>query len=359
MQRLILFEFHLLGDAVMSLPFLNGARKKYDVFVCCSPRASKIYERVLPSDRIVIMEMPARRGKDFSVAAWIRYLKTLAAVRRLRGSIGVAVWADVRVHLLMLLLGIPQRVGFDMNRINYYANEVPERQKNLKIGESIQRAVRAVGLKPLTAALQRRDYQQHHVEDWRQLAEALGIPWDVEEPWLDAAGLKVPEAVGAFLAKNAGRKIWFLHPGASKETRRWPHFEFIVRDLFLKRNIPLLILDDPEVPPIEVKYENCLYCSRGSVADFVALIAHCDFVLCNDSAASHIGAALKKHVVSIFGSGSSNWFAPYTNERTVIESNACPYRPCLDICVQPTIVCLNDITPGRVAGQIEALLAAG
>lgn len=336
----------------MSLPFLNGARKKYDLFVCCSPGSAKIYELALPKERIIVLQRPKAGAPR---ADWGVYLKALRDLRRLRADIGVTVWADVRVHLQMLLLGIPQRVGFSMNKVNYYAHELPVREKKLKMGESIQRVLHGLGLHPLTTTLQRGDYRQHHVDDWRQVAGALEIPWEVDAPWVDTSRMEIPQRAQAFFAKNAGRKIWFLHPGAGKEIRRWPHFDFIARELFQKRNTPLMILDDPTSPRIDVDYENCLHWPMGPLTDFFALASQCDFMLCNDTAATHVGTALRKHVITIFGPGSSDWFAPYTPHRTVIESNACPFRPCLDNCVQPTLVCLNDITQGRVATEIERL----
>ena len=338
----------------MSLPFLNGARKKYDVYVCCSPGAARIYELVVPADRLIVLEMPGGSKKS-SLGAWFAYFKKLGQIRRLRAEIGTTVWADVRVHLLMILLGIPRRVGFPMNKTNYYAHEIPVRKKKLHTGESIQRVLQALRIKALTTVLHRPSYRQHHVEDFQQLAQALEIPWDVDPLWLDP-GPK-PAAAAAFLARVAGRKIWFLHPGAGKEIRRWPHFELMVKTLFAPRNLPLIILDDPGSPHINVEYENCLHWPIGSLADFFAIANCADFVLCNDTGAAHVGTALRKHVVTVFGPGSSDWFAPYTRERTVIESFACPYRPCLDNCVQPTLVCLNDVTPEKVAGQLEKLLA--
>ncbi len=176
MNKLVLFEFHLLGDAAMSLPFLRAARTQYDVYVCCSPAAAKAYELVLPAERIFRAELSAS-GRNSAA---------LKAVRDLQADIGVTVWADVRVHLLMRRLGIPERVGFPMNERNYYGHHVAWRARNLRIGKLIQAAARAVGIRPLTTALARRDYLQHHVTTWAQLGESLGVAPEVETPWLEA-----------------------------------------------------------------------------------------------------------------------------------------------------------------------------
>jgi ADP-heptose:LPS heptosyltransferase len=119
--------------------------------------------------------------------------------------------------------------------------------------------------------------------------------------------------------------------------------------------VPLVLLQDPAVPALRVAHDNCLSWPMSSLGDFVALAARVDVIFCNDSAASHVGAALRKHVVAIFTSGSSHWFAPWS-ERTLIESTCCPYRPCLDRCLQPSYICRDEITPERVAGPVRALL---
>ncbi len=345
MKKLVLFEFHLLGDAVMSLPFLRAAREKFDVYVCCSPAAAKAYELVLPAERIFRTGLSPRE-QDRSA---------LKAVRALRAEIGVTVWADVRVHLLMRRLGIKDRIGFPMNQRNYYGHHVAWRARNLRIGRFIQAAAKTVGLPPLTTSLERRDYLQHHVLDWAQLGESLGLTLDFETPWLAAREELLPENARAFFARHAGRKIWLLHPGAAREWRRWPHFQQLVDTVLSPAQVPLVIVQDPAAPTVRPAQENCLLWPMSSLAEFVALAARCDVMLGNDSAAAHVGAALRKHVVAIFTSGSSHWFAPFS-ERTLVESTCCPYRPCLDRCLQPSYLCRDEITVQRVAVPVLDLL---
>jgi ADP-heptose:LPS heptosyltransferase len=349
-KKLVLFEFHLLGDAVMSLPFLRAVRTKYDVYVCCSPVAAKAYELVLPAGRIFRTGLPSwkpgKHSEGVDPAA-------LAAVRDLRADLGVTVWADVRVHLLMRKLGISERIGFPMNERNYYGHHVGWRARNLRIGRFIQTAAKIVGIQPVTTALERLDYSQHHITTWAQMGESLGLSLDLETPWLEAP--KLPDMARVFFERNAGRKIWLLHPGAAREWRRWPHFQQLVDTVLGPAQAPLVIVQDPAAPGVRPPHDNCLVWTMSSLADFVAVVARCDVVLCNDSAAGHIGAALRKHVVAIFTSGSSDWFAPWS-ERTLIESTCCPYRPCLDRCLQPSYICREEITLERVAGPVQKVL---
>jgi ADP-heptose:LPS heptosyltransferase len=357
MKKLVLFEFHLLGDAVMSFPFLRAAQTQYDVFVCCSPQAAKAYELVLPPDRIFRTELPTCNPRKGSQLKKEEGQRVRAAIRGLDAACGVTVWADVRVHFFMRSLGIPERIGFPMNRQNYYAHHLGWRRRNLAVGQALQALGNGFGSKLLTRALDRREYLQHHTITWAQLGESLGLTVDLDTPWLGSAetGAIPSEKAQIFFQENAGRKIWLLHPGASCEWRRWPLFQRLIDTVLAPANAPLVILQDPAAPPLEPTHGNCLAWPMSSLVDFVALAARCDYILCNDSAACHIGAALKKHVITIFSSGSSAWFAPYS-ERTLIESTVCPYRPCLDRCQQPRYICLDEISLAKVAGPVEQLV---
>ena len=345
MKRLLILEFHRLGDAIMGLPFLRGAAREYEVHVACSPASRPIYASALPAERLVTWEPGGR------VDAFRR-------LRKIEAEIAVSVWADVRDHLLMRALGIPRRVGFPMNEVNYYAHHLAWRRRSLRIGETIQAACRAVGVAPLTEPLQRRSYHQHHVADWAQLAEALGFLPDLSPPWIDLAPGGLPERAERFLEKNRGRKIWLLHPGAAKENRKWPHYGRVIVEVFAKHDVPLILFQPSDGPILEVPatYANCLPWPQGPLDEFLRLTSRSDLVLCNDSAAAHVGAAFGKQVLTVFGPGSSEWFAPYAPAAKIFESSVCPFRPCIDRCVQPSYICLEDVSFDRVAEGIERAL---
>ena len=345
MPRLLILETRRLGDAVMSLPFLRGAAEKYELHVACSEAARPLYELALPPERITTL------GKRMSPAVF-------RELRRFRAQIAVSVWADLRDHLLMRALGVPRRVGFPMNRMNYYAHHLAWRRRSLRIGEAIQGACRVVGIAPLTEPLERKSYRQHHVAAWGQLAEALGFSLDLRPPWIDLPAGALPERAECFFRENQGTKIWLLHPGAAKESRKWPHYGRMIGEVFARHGTPLILFQPADGPVLEVPagYANCLPWPQGSLDEFLRLAARSDFVLCNDSAAAHVGAAFGKRVLTVFGPGSAEWFAPYTPQAKIFESSVCPFRPCYDRCVQPSYLCLEDVSFSRVAQAIEELV---
>jgi heptosyltransferase-2 len=192
------------------------------------------------------------------------------------------------------------------------------------------------------------------------MARALGFELDLATPWLDLPPGALPPPAGEFFARHANRKIWFLHPGARNAARRWPHYPRLVREIFEPQNVPLVILQAPDEPEIPAGHENCLSVRPGTLETFFRLVSRCDYVLGNDTATAHVGAACGKFVLTVFGPGSADWFAPYVpaNRRRIFESMVCPYRPCYDRCVQPSYLCLEAVTYEQVAAGVQQVLLA-
>ena len=123
--RLLLFEQRMIGDAVMSLPFIRSAQKTFDVFVTCAEHSAGIFSMALPADRIIAWTPPWIL-EGGSLAKWLKagLGEYLPRLRRVQADVAVSVWADARVHLLMGLTGAKVRVGFPMTRTNFYASHL-------------------------------------------------------------------------------------------------------------------------------------------------------------------------------------------------------------------------------------------
>ena len=56
--NLLVFEMRLLGDAIMSLPFIRAAQEKYNVFVCCQPAVGDVFRLRLPEEQVICWRPP-------------------------------------------------------------------------------------------------------------------------------------------------------------------------------------------------------------------------------------------------------------------------------------------------------------
>ncbi len=348
MSRLAIFELHHLGDAVMALPFLRGAGERRRTTVVCRPPVAEFL-------RAATRNIEIREAAD----SWPALAIQARALRLGKSDAAACVWADARAHILMALTGAGTRAGFPMTPRNYYAAELPWRRRRLVFGQFLTAAAKILlGRRMLTHPLDRASPSQHHMRDWEQLAQALGLTPETTTPWLPADSALPTEAAG-FLASQGGRKIILLHPGGRLPTKRWPYFSELLARLAPRDDLAVLILQPPGEQAPEPHGPNQRIIRVPDWPGLFATFQAADAVVCNDSLASHLAAALGKPVVAVFGSGNPAWFAPWNNFHLVAATDLCKFRPCIDRCVMPSVVCLESVTVELVESRLRTALNAG
>lgn len=338
---LVVLEWHHLGDAILALPFLQGASARFDVRVVCTPASAQVFTMANPAVDVITGEPPWETGGLRPWRQWARQL------RRMKPDIIVSVWADARAHWLMALSGAPRRVGFPMTAINYYASHIPWRRRNLRAGRIMEAAGRVALAKPLlTDRLSRNSASQSHLDAWRQMADAIGIPFPTRPPWLypPPAAIPLPDR----------KPLWLVHPGARQALRRWPadNFQAVIRSL-ADSGYPVVTVTPPDSPPLEHTHPLVRQVTPSSFRELAAVVNRVDAVLCNDSAISHLAAALGRKVVTILGPMDPGIYAPYANETHVVSRNVCRWRPCLDSCRMPSVICMEAVTTDMVLVEIS------
>jgi ADP-heptose:LPS heptosyltransferase len=340
---LVVIEWHRLGDAILALPFINGALAAFDVRVICTSLTKPVFEMILPPEHVVVCEPPWEGG---GLQAWKQSLRTL---RTLCPAVVVSVWADVRVHMLMALSQAPRRVGFPMTEVNYYASRVPWRRRNRLLGRMIEcLGPMVLGRPLLTDTLHRTNVSQSHLLAWRQIAEVVAVAWSTTTPWMNTKPFERPIP--------HHKPLWLIHPGARKAVRQWPaeRFEEVVKTL-VETGHPVVVVKPPDSPGLSIEHPLIYSVAPGSFSELASLVNCVDAVLCNDSAVSHLAAALGRKVVCIFGPMDPNIYAPYGNESHVVVRDVCPWRPCLDTCRMSSPICVEAVTGEMVYSEMVAV----
>lgn len=343
-NNLLVFEMHHLGDAVIALPFLRAASKLFETTVFCRAAAADLFREAVPGLGVVPSEN------------WFGVFSALPAVGS--DDAAVCVWPDSRAHFAMRRSGAGRRIGFRLVAGNFYGATRPWRKRRLLAGQLAERIL-SFGSPLLTDPLDRPESGQTRGESWGQIADVLGVVPDLSFPWLPL--LPIPAELDQFLAESraGGRKILAVHPGGRLPGKRWPiaRFQELLRGYFSNKAISVAIIK----PPGEQYPEPCTPWQRvfetGSVRSLASLFARVDGVLCNDSLAAHLAAAVGVPVATIFGSGDPAWFAPHGNAHLVISTDACPYRPCVDRCAMPSLVCLESVSIRLVEQKLSAMFA--
>ncbi|MEY3481016.1 MAG: hypothetical protein RIQ71_1791 [Verrucomicrobiota bacterium] len=357
--RLLVVELHHLGDAVMSLPFVRGAQDKFDVHVLCRPHAAPVY-RLLPRvPHTHEWEPPWADERECGAISSIRAASSKGRDLAKHGfDAAVCAWADARAELIMAAAGVTRRIGFPMTRGNYYAADLPWRSRNLLSGRLLEKLVTVVGpARPLlTTGLHRENSRQHHLHCWEQIGKAAGIACDYAVPWI-----AVENSAEALPLRNttvSGRKkLVAVHAHARLPSKQWPANKWRalcslapVRESFDLCEIvpagrePLI----PDIPAV----------ATTDTTKLCVTLVEADALVCHDSFPAHLAAALGRPVVTIFGSGEPDWFAPWNNRDRAVQRRVCPLHPCIDRCGMDSYLCLDAIGVDDVATEVMKLSTA-
>ena len=340
--RLLAVEMHHLGDAVLALPFLRAAERSFDVRVACRPHVARFFASALPE----IAPIPC---EGFSAAA-------AKIARSGKFSAAVCAWPDARAHALMLASRAPVRAGFRITSHNFYGSIHPWRKRRILAGRLAEGLLSSF-VPVLTHPLDRLPQGQSHLESWSALARTIDISPDFSVPWLPLSGL--PSEISKFLAEQAieGKLVCAVHPGGRLPTKRWPvaRFHSLLAGWFPENRVAAIIIRAPGEDCPEPQAADQMLWAPPEPASLAPVLATSDAVLCNDSFAAHLAAAVGTPVVSIFGSGDPLWFAPWQNGDRIALSQACPFRPCVDRCLQASPICLECVREADVAEKLREL----
>jgi ADP-heptose:LPS heptosyltransferase len=348
--RLLVVELHHLGDAVMSLPFVRGASSVFDVHVLCRPATRSVYELLETPPTLHAWDPPWGEEQGTSPRQTWRALRKEG--RRLRAvgfDTAVGVWADVRGHLLMYESGARQRVGFPMTAGNYYAADLPWRRQRLwsgRVAETFWRMTHP-GTPLLTTQLHRRNPRQSHHECWAQIAEALGVACDYRTPWINAAPAPVRH--------EASRPLLAVHAHARLPSKQWApdRWRLLLSSPELRAVYDILEVLPSGAEPVSA--DGDLRVVTPDLPSLAAVLAAADAMVGHDSLPAHLAAALGRPVVTIFGSGEPDWFAPFGQRDRVVQSRVCPLHPCIDRCGMDRYLCLEAVAVQDVLRQLLQL----
>lgn len=355
--RLLVVELHHLGDAVMSFPFIRGAREKFEIHVLCRPSVAPVYRLLSGGPIVHEWEPPWSDDRECGPLSAIRSAKKQGLnLRQQKFDTAACAWADARAEIIMAASGAKQRIGFSMTRGNYYAAGIPWRARRLAAGKLLERLGPLVGVACplLTTSLHRLDPSQHHLRCWEQIAAGCGVSCDYTLPWITAAPAENAMELRS-KASASGRRLLAVHACARLPSKKWSlekwralcalpsvRAKFDLLEIVPANNQPQ-ITDIPRV-------------TTADTESLASALAGADALVGHDSFPAHLAAALGKPVVTIFGSGEPDWFAPWNNRARTVQRRACPLHPCIDRCGMDSYLCLDAVSVDDVAAEVMKLV---
>ncbi len=336
--KILIVQTAFIGDVILATPLVEAAHQVFapcEVHFMVIPAAANALARHRGIQRVLIFD---KRGGQRSLAALWRLAQDL---RRENYAAAIVPHRSLRSALLVWLARIPLRIGFTRSAGSLlFTQRVPYRQVH-----EVQRNLDL--LRPFGG-----------------LPEALAprVAWD---------GADADVVAETIRDCGAGRRWCALAPGSVWATKRWPaeRFAQLARALIARHNAVVFLIGgstDAELCA-EIQTQVGAFCLNLAgvltLRQSAALLDRCAVLVSNDSAPTHLGAATRCRVLTIFGPTVPAFgFAPFGAGHAVLEKDlSC--RPCSSHgsrrCPIGTHACMLEISVEEVLMRVGQMLGAG
>ncbi len=330
-----------LGDIILTTPLIRAVKTAFpddELYVLTTFQGTQILSGITEIDGFIDVE---KDGRDFGISSFFSVSRD---IRKAGISRVFACHRSYRTGLLLSYSRIPERIGFSDAKLSWL----------------------------LTA---RVPYERgkHAVERYLSLTAPAGLnPEDFPKaPFLAVNSEKKERILESLLVAGIqpGQQVAVVCPGSVWPTKEWIPEKFIglIERMYYElgittilaggrkeKNLAYSIQIDCAVPTVNVV-------GKTSIRRLVALIDRADILITNDSGPMHIGAALKKPQVAIFGPTTpSLGFYPYNRNARIVERNL-ECRPCNrhgpQKCPLEHFRCMNNISVEDVFEAVHLVLA--
>jgi ADP-heptose:LPS heptosyltransferase len=302
----------MLGDASFLSVMLDPLKERYphaEIHLLIQEKCAVLYRNDPRVAKIHACHLPwiDRRGEGAS--RWSQLLRTVFVLRKEKIDMAMDVRGEIRSQILMVLAGIPKRVGF----INYLCSNMVIKGRLLTDN---------AGELPL----------QHRIHTCLDLCELVGCRVD-RSGWL-------PSATGC---SPLQLKRILVHTGAGGFLRVWPVERWAALLDRIRSSCDAdirLVGSQSEVSrnrAIAGRASFDLPVLTTSLAQLMEEIEAADLVICLDSAPLHLAVLKSKPVLALFGPGPTWLYQPISpGSRIVHHQERFECAPCTqDKCVQP------------------------
>jgi lipopolysaccharide heptosyltransferase II len=356
-RRILIVQSHPVGDTVMTTPAIRALRKKFSqsrLFVLAEPSAASILSNNPDVDEIIPFQRPHFRYDERSrlsplkrltksVAYHIRYLSHLfdiaVKLRRFRFDLAIDFDSDPRRALLMVLAGIPVRVGIANGGGSFL----------------------------LTHPVDISDDTLHEIQKRLKVVQAIGAD-STPKPtvsWSEKDEQSLNEKLLRHGVKG-GELLVALCPCAGFPSKEWraENWSIVADTLITKHQATVLLCaathERPKVEAIKnhMRYLPVDLCGELSLPELMALIGRCALVVTVDSGPMHIAATLGKPMVVLWSMQSlpSNFGPIYSDGEVSLVWKDVPCKNCRKFVCPLPVSCMDMITPDEVIAAVEEML---
>ncbi len=280
-NRILITRTDRLGDVVLSTPVIRHVRKLYP--------SAYIAFMVRPENKDVVAGNPDlneliiydKCGRHKSLMNTLRFARGL---RNKKFDTGIALHPTNRVHIIMFLAGIPDRIGYNRKMGFLLTKRVFHHKQAGKKHEADYNfdLLREAGLD--TSGAGRRPYM-FTTENDKKFVDRIKHDYGI------------------------GDNVIALHAGASCPSKRWPPERFSrVADILAGRYDSDVVLVGGE--ETSVFSEHVVSSAKGKITDLTGMLlvgelaeflSRCRLFISNDSGPVHVAVAVGTPVIAVFG----------------------------------------------------------
>ena len=324
-----------LGDAMMALPALMQLKamlsEEYALYVIAPASQKQVYSTLDFVDGFIKLDAPHKLWN----------LKTIYEIKKMRFGLGVLFNNSFRDALTLKLAGIPILAGSDRRMrklLLKHAFSYPPRPKNCAA-------------------------EIHQGNRLLEMVYALGAPeWDGSLPEFNL--LQTPDCSDVISAIKNHAKVLTVAPGAAYgAAKRWPaeYFRIVCKHWIDNGGLVVIVGTQTEQEiaaevATGLAADMCInLCGKTPFAELMAIISSSQAILANDSGIMHLGAALGKPGVAVFGPTDYTATGPISAKwNLVITQEEC--GPCFKrVCPLNNPVCMLNINPEEVISALQGL----
>jgi heptosyltransferase-1 len=346
MKRIAIIKLWALGDILMATPLLSALRTAHpgiEITWVVDQAHGGILEGHPGIDRLIVLDTGAwrRQWRKLHYGAWWHQRQRFRASIETDGPLDAAINCHAEKWWTALLGPAPVRVGL-------YPGARPNATARLY--------THAVARPP----------QTHSTEHYLLAARALGI---VAADRAMTLGELPHEAafVDAFLARHGLRRDRpriVVAPFSTRANKDWPTERGVelVESLVREQHAQVIVTFAPrDAATARALFSggapHVVLAEGTSLPEYVALIRDAHLVICMDSSAMHMAAAVGTPYVALFGPTPAALLAPLVGRgKTLLHPVPC--APCdRPTCANPEFrACMNRITVAEVQTAAAAFL---
>lgn len=318
-KTIVIFANTRIGDAIMLLPLMHGVRKSYSnahIIVFCDQLTKIIFERNNLADKYIDLDWKKLLATPRDLFKNYKIIKN--KIKKIEhADILIETAGDFRIEFFMQFIKATRKVSTAIAGGECFLTDVVE-----------------------------IDIKEHPVEKARKIASYVGsVDNDNYVPILHKKKIFYDE----YNIKKYDYRIG-INIGASKNVKKWESFRELIQKIEIENTVFILYGIEEERKELEALKECSEMAGYSAIiiieplTKYIDYLCYSDVVICNDSSAGHLAAALGIPTISLFGPTDYKMWKPMGNNRVNVLSSELDCAPCNNMYCDIGKKCMNSIT---------------